>query len=92
MGCDPRAGIDRQNIDRRLGPGGLHQPHFQRGRTHARQDIAAGRFEINQAVLDADLRKEIVHIRPRIVGPRQHGDLGRHRIAAAQPVNIQRMA
>ena len=64
---------------------GPHQPHFDGRGADAGQDVAAGGPEIHQPVLHGDLRKEVVHIGPRIFGFREQGDLGRHRRSAADP-------
>ena len=89
---DRGAGVDRTDAHGRHAILGFHQPHLKRGRANAHKDIAAGGFEINQRLFHGDLAEEVIHIDPRLIGFRQHRNLGRDRHAAAQTIDILRVA
>ena len=89
---NPCTGVDGPDADIGDAFPWLNQPHFHRGRANPGQDIAAGRLEIHQPVLNADLGEEIIDISPVIIGSRQHGNLGGDSVAAADTINVERMA
>jgi hypothetical protein len=89
---DPGTGVDGVDADRSLPVLRWHKAHLDRRRPHAGEDVAAGRPVVDQPFGHGDLGEEVVDLAALALGRREHRDLGGHRGATAEAVDVPGVA